>query len=156
MSPTCQRTRSFFPGPGPENPSLGPSPFTPFLTWGPRAPGMGTRSQVAASRAHREEARARSWAFHCSPSGWQLSTCSKGIPLSVDPSAQNGAANAWPISRGNNLRRELGYSPKGLQPVGADLGEAGKEEVDRRGSGQGLERVPGPRPRRRGEQIQTG
>ena len=76
---------------------------------------------------------------------------------SVDPSAQNGAANAWPISRGNNLRRELGYRlPKELQPVGADLGEAGKEEMGRRGSGQGLERVPGPRPRRRREQIQTG
>lgn len=129
----------------------------PFPHLGPRAPGMGTRSQVATSKAHREEARARSRAFHCSSSGWQLSTCSKGIPLGVDPSAQNGAAKAWPISRGNNLRRELGHRlPKGLQPVGTDLGEAGKEEMGRRGSGQGLERVPGPRPRRRREQIQTG
>lgn len=72
----------------------------------------------------------------------------------MDPSAQNGASKAWPISRGNNLRREQGHRlPKGLQPVGADLGEAEKEGVGRRGSGQRLERVLGPRPRRRREQI---
>ena len=61
----------------------------------------------------------------------------------MDPSAQNGAG---PVSRGNNLRREQGHRlPKGLRPVGADLGEAGKEEMGRRGLRSGIGEGAGPK-----------
>lgn len=143
----------------PDPSSLGLSQRTPALVFSlhpfPHLGTKGPKSGNSVPGGHKQGTsgggRARSWAFHCSSSGWQLSTCSKGIPLSVEPSAQN---RAGPVSRGNNLRREQGHRlPKGHQPVGADLGEAGKEEMGRRGSGQGLESVPGPRPRRKREQI---
>lgn len=61
----------------------------------------------------------------------------------MEPSAQN---RAGPVSRGNNLRREQGHRlPKGHQPVGADLGEAGKEEMSRRGLRSGIGERAGPK-----------
>lgn len=70
------------------------------------------------------KAEARSQVTCCSSSGWRLCRYHIWPLLSVDPSAQNGTAKAWPISWGNasSVKRATA-SPKDTSPLVQNWGK---------------------------------